>query len=146
MEKNTESEREKFSKRLIERLLACGYPAKRGAESGVDVAMLAKTAGVTREMASRYVTGKATPESDKLRKIAEWLNVRIAYLRDGELPMTAQPIELIVRQTSPTYDQRISEEAYEMARLFDSLDSTQKIAVKTVANAFKKPDDKDRCA
>lgn len=76
--------REAFARRLIDALLDSGYRSQRNAKSGVDVAPLAKIASVTREMARRYTEGAALPDVNKMRVIADWLGVRVAWLRDGE--------------------------------------------------------------
>lgn len=67
---------------------ARGHTSIRNARSGVDVGPLARAAGVSREMARRYPEG-VVPDLNKLEKIADWLGVRLAWLRDGEGPMRA---------------------------------------------------------
>lgn len=78
------SVRKAFAERLIGAMLQHGYKAARNAKTGVDVGLLAKKAETTREMARRYVSGIALPDPERMKKIAAWLELRVAYLRDGE--------------------------------------------------------------
>lgn len=78
--------RKAFSARLREAMLDEGHVARRGAASGVDVQSLKVVAGVTAEMARRYTIGEALPDPDRMVKIADWLGVRLPWLRDGTEP------------------------------------------------------------
>ena len=78
------SEKTAFSARLVEAMKLRGHKAKRNSVSGVDVAQLKVIAKVSHEMARRYTIGMAMPEPDKLARIAKWLDVRRAWLRDDE--------------------------------------------------------------
>lgn len=84
------NEKSAFSERLIIAMLACPHASKSGTKHGVDVAALQAVASVTREMARRYVEGLAIPHPDTMRSIADWLNVRVGWLRDGELPVRGE--------------------------------------------------------
>ena len=76
--------KEAFAERLVQAMLERGLRSSRNAKSGVDVAPLARAAQVTREMARRYTEGTAIPDLNKMSLIAQWLDVRLAWLRDGE--------------------------------------------------------------
>lgn len=78
------SEKKAFSARLVKAMKKREYVSQRNSASGVDVAKLKSEAKVTYEMARRYTLGLAIPEPDKLARIAKWLGVRRAWLRDGE--------------------------------------------------------------
>lgn len=112
------SSRKAFAERLREAMKDAGYSSKRDAKSGVDVAPLAAAAGVKREMARRYVEAIALPDVERMIKIAQWLGVRIQWLRDGEEPQRAnRPLRLLpaVEQEVATY---LSDEAVEIANLW----------------------------
>lgn len=86
-----ESAHEAFARRLREAMLDEGYRAQKGAEHGVDVGPLMPVANVTRSAARKYIMGEALPSAQRIRDIADWLNVRVQWLRDGEEPKRAQP-------------------------------------------------------
>lgn len=101
-------------------MLDVGHKSQRNAKSGVDVGPLAKVAKVTREMARRYTEGAAVPDLNRMRLIADWLGVRLAWLRDGEGPKFAEGN--IARQpTATAYGNGISEEAREVALAWQKL-------------------------
>lgn len=83
-----EREKQLFSDRLIRAMLKCPDARNQNTKHGVDTAALQRTAGVSREMARRYLEGMAIPNPDPMRAIANWLGVRVAWLRDGEGPMS----------------------------------------------------------
>jgi len=84
-----ENEKQAFSNRLILAMKATPDAVKTGTKHGVDAAKLKAKARVSREMARRYLEGMAIPNPDPMKAIAEWLNVRVTWLRDGEAPMAA---------------------------------------------------------
>ena len=106
-----------FAHRLAETLRAQGHTSKRAAISGVDVAPLAKAAGVSREMARRYIAGAAMPGINRLQKIAGWLGVRLTWLRDGE---GIKPIEgpLAQRAEEAAATPYVASEALEIANVW----------------------------
>jgi transcriptional regulator with XRE-family HTH domain len=73
-------------------MLDHGHRSARNAKSGVDVGPLSKATKVTREMARRYTEGGAIPDVNKMQKMADWLGVRLAWLRDGEGSKRAEPL------------------------------------------------------
>lgn len=112
------STKKAFAERLVKAMLAAGHRSARGAKAGVDVGPLASAAGITREMARRYVLGEALPNSDRMDKIAGWLKLKMAWLRDGD---GAQRVgtTLTARETpAPPY---LSEEALEIAKVWTTL-------------------------
>src|SRR5690606_25380821 len=79
---------------------------------------LSRAAKVTREMARRYTEGTAIPDIDRLQRIADWLGVRVAWLRDGEGPMRDEgQVAKAPEQGSVV----LSEEAREIAMVWQSL-------------------------
>lgn len=110
--------RERFAARLREAMLDADYPAKKRAAHGVDVVPLMAVANVTREAARKYVTGKSLPDEERIVRIAEWLDVRLAWLRDGEGEKRdapeRKPGDPHVAQESAVYS---SAEAAELAAL-----------------------------
>jgi transcriptional regulator with XRE-family HTH domain len=109
------STKKAFAGRLVKAMLAAGHRSSRGAKAGVAVAELAEAAEITREMARRYVLGEAIPDTDRLDKIAGWLGVKVAWLRDGE-PAPANRTEQPLAPYLP-------EEALEIARVWILLPS-----------------------
>jgi transcriptional regulator with XRE-family HTH domain len=104
------STKKAFAARLVKAMLAAGHRSMRGAKAGVAVAELAAAAEITREMARRYVLGEAIPDTDRLDKIAGWLGVKVAWLRDGDADQGPR-----VEQPSTAY---LPEEALEIARVW----------------------------
>lgn len=106
--------KEAFARRLVDAMLEHGYKSSRNAKSGVDVGPLAQKAGVSREMARRYTEGAAVPDLNKMSLIADWLAVRLAWLRDGEGPMRGGNSSLAAEQPRGNYE-AVGEEAREVA-------------------------------
>jgi transcriptional regulator with XRE-family HTH domain len=109
--------KQQFAARLRRAMRDRGYKSKRGASSGVDVGPLATAARVSREMARRYTEGSALPDANRLQVIADWLQVRAAWLRDGEGEMaTAHAAR---EDTAPPYG--LTPDAEDVARVWMSL-------------------------
>lgn len=81
---NKNKEKQAFSERLIRAMRESPGAVKAGTKHGVDAVALQNVAGVSREMARRYLEGMAIPNPDPMRAIADWLNVRVSWLRDGD--------------------------------------------------------------
>jgi transcriptional regulator with XRE-family HTH domain len=107
--------KQQFAARLVKAMLDGHYHSRRGAASGVDVGPLAKVANVSREMARRYTEGGALPDPNRMQRIADWLQVRIAWLRDNEGDMRSA-----MREPQPT-PYGFTAEAEEVARVWLSL-------------------------
>lgn len=73
----------KFAKRLNSLLQKEGYVSNRS-KAGVEIGQLAKVAGVSYQMARKYVLGMALPDYHIIPKIAKWLNVSPSWLLFGE--------------------------------------------------------------
>jgi transcriptional regulator with XRE-family HTH domain len=114
-----ETARQAFAERLVKRMSARGMQSARNAKSGVDVGPLAKAAGVSREMARRYTQGSAVPDVDRMKKIADWLEVRVTWLRDGEGTADESTAPHGVRETGA--QPYMPEEALEIARVWMKL-------------------------
>lgn len=106
-------------------MIDAGHRSARNAQGGVAVAPLAKAAKTTREMARRYALGKAIPDTNRIDAIANWLGVRVAWLRDGEGESRAAPV---ARQPASVYG--LSDEAIEIARAWDSLPTERREALR----------------
>lgn len=109
------SAKQQFATRLVKAMRDGHYLSRRGAASGVDVGPLARIAGVSREMARRYTEGGALPDPNRMQLIADWLQVRIAWLRDNEGDMRSA-----MREPQPT-PYGLTAEAEEVARVWMSL-------------------------
>jgi transcriptional regulator with XRE-family HTH domain len=81
-----------FSERLRELMRQRGMHAPGVSRSGVDVGKLAAAAGISYEMARRYVDGQSMPRSDKMAAIARWLGVSSDFLAFGS-ETAAKPID-----------------------------------------------------
>lgn len=73
----------RFSKRLNVLLQKEGYISSRS-KAGVEIGQLAKVAGVSYQMARKYIIGEALPDYHIIPKIAKWLNVSPGWLLFGE--------------------------------------------------------------
>lgn len=73
-----------FAKRLHEAMVDAGITRERAHMVGPDIYQLAEFLGVTRQMATRYLEGVSLPDPEKMAQIADWLGVRLGWLRDGE--------------------------------------------------------------
>lgn len=120
--------KEEFAKRLVEALLDHGHRSARNAKSGVDVGPLAKVAKVTREMARRYTEGSAIPDLNKMKLIAEWLGVRLAWLRDGEGAKHANGH--VARQEPAAY--ALTDEAREIALAWARLSPDTRVMMRDI--------------
>jgi len=69
----------KFSERLNTLLQKEGYASNRS-KAGVEITQLAKVAGVSYQMARKYVLGMALPDYYVVPKIAAWLKVSPGWL------------------------------------------------------------------
>ena len=71
-------------------------------ENGLKNADVARATGISNMTLSDWKRGKSVPKSDKMRKIAEYLNVSADYL------MTGKDVEFTVETIDST--QELSEE------------------------------------
>ena len=64
-------------------------------EKGLKNADVARATGISNMTLSDWKRGKSVPKSDKMRKIAEYLNVSVDYLMTGkETEFTAEMAEI----------------------------------------------------
>ena len=64
-------------------------------EKGLKNADVARATGISNMTLSDWKRGKSVPKSDKMRKIAEYLNVSVDYLMTGkEMEFTAEMAEI----------------------------------------------------
>lgn len=110
-----------FARRLREEMLEQGYRAQKGAVGGVDAGPLMPVADVTRSGARKYLMGEAMPSAERIRRIAQWLNVRVQWLRDGEEPKRQEEAEKAAQRVAQEVATYTSEEALELADLFMKL-------------------------
>jgi transcriptional regulator with XRE-family HTH domain len=82
----------KFAKRLNSVLQKEGYHSSRS-KAGIEIGQLAKAAGVSYQMARKYVLGMALPDYHIIPKIAKWLNVSPSWLLFGEKDMVVPEIK-----------------------------------------------------
>lgn len=67
-------------------MIAQGYGASRSG-LGADPEALKDAVGVNSVTSARkWISGESMPRPDKIQAIADWLNVRVQWLRDGEWP------------------------------------------------------------
>jgi len=75
-----------FGARLKAEMMKQGYIAPRSA-LGADAEQLKKAVGVSSlNTARRYLKGETMARPEHMEKIAQWLGVRVQWLRDGEMP------------------------------------------------------------
>lgn len=109
-------------------MLDAEHKSQRNAKSGVDVGPLAKAAKVTREMARRYTEGTAIPDLNKMKVVADWLNVRLAWLRDGEGQKRKEVATAGVQQTTASY----TDDARELALVWQALSTDTRTMVRDI--------------
>ena len=85
-------------------------------EKGLKNADVARATGISNMTLSDWKRGKSVPKSDKMRKIAEYLNVSVDYL------MTGNEVEFIVETAKndvllTTMSSRIKEYALKLAEM-----------------------------
>lgn len=86
---------EDFSKRLIDAMKSNGYIASRS-PSGICIQTLSKFAGASEQICRRYIRGDALPDYEKVKDIAQNLNVSAGWLLFGE-----QNVADLQSQTKP---------------------------------------------
>ena len=72
-----------FAERLRDTLLKRGYTSTRS-KNGVDAQKVSDILGVSYEMATRYIDGRAVPRAEKIGILSDWLQVSASYLMFGE--------------------------------------------------------------
>ena len=92
-------------------------------EKGLKNADVARATGISNMTLSDWKRGKSVPKSDKMRKIAEYLNVSVDYLMTGKdmeftVEMADKDSELLFME------KRIKEYALKLSKLSEE-DKTQ---------------------
>ncbi len=129
-------EREQFSKRLNSAL-------KRAGETSYSPAALARGFNrrypgkpITDYAARKWLLGEAIPSQDKLRVLAQWLEVTNDWLRFGEGVKTNSHV---VRDDSPVPD-------YELIRAVAALSATHQEVVRELVAALQRAEKKNQKA
>lgn len=124
-----------FARRLVE-LMKLKRKISSRSRSGVDVSALSKAAGVSYEMARRYVEGMALPRPDTVEAIGKWLEVPAASLAWGDQGNHEQVDPLLLEQAL----QAVAD-AQEKARIQLSTDQAAKLVAQlyTEAKAGQRP-------
>ena len=85
-------------------------------EKGLKNADVARATGISNMTLSDWKRGKSVPKSDKMRKIAEYLNVSVDYLMTGkDMEFTVEMAEIDV--TLSNTSKRIKEYALKLNNL-----------------------------
>ena len=85
-------------------------------EKGLKNADVARATGISNMTLSDWKRGKSVPKSDKMRKIAEYLNVSVDYLMTGkDMEFTAEMAEIDV--TLSNMSERMKEYALRLNNL-----------------------------
>ena len=88
-------------------------------EKGLKNADVARATGISNMTLSDWKRGKSVPKSDKMRKIAEYLNVSVDYLMTGnEMEFTAEMAEIDLELSQ--MKERIKLYALKMSKLSKS--------------------------
>jgi transcriptional regulator with XRE-family HTH domain len=85
-----------FAQRLVAAMTRAGHTDSRS-PSGISVALLSKTMGVSEQICRRYLRGDALPDHDKIIKIARFLVVSPGWLLFGEQAAVVTPESSEVR-------------------------------------------------
>ena len=105
-------------------------------EKGLKNADVARATGISNMTLSDWKRGKSVPKSDKMRKIAEYLNVSVDYLMTGKevefIVETAKKDVLLTEMSS-----RIKEYALKLAEMPEA---KQKIVYELIDALTKKED------
>lgn len=72
-----------FANRLIDTLKMKGYTASRS-PNGICIKSLAEFSGASEQICRRYIRGDALPDYEKIKKIAEQLQVNPGWLLFGD--------------------------------------------------------------
>ena len=89
-------------------------------EKGLKNADVARATGISNMTLSDWKRGKSVPKSDKMQKIAEFLNVSVDYLMTGE------------EKEVPTF----SAEHIELISAYDKLSSADKLAIMQIIKSL----------
>lgn len=125
-------EREEFSKRLKHALRGAGMgtPGAIRLAQGFNERYSGK--GITHQAAQKWLSGESIPTQDKLRTLAGWLGVSIAWLRDGDGKETGGAA--VRDAVAVVYRINVSEQ--ELVRRYRKLSDRQQQAVAEIITAL----------
>lgn len=129
-------EREGFSKRLKQALRGAGMGTPGAIRLKQDFNERYPGKGVTHQAAQKWLSGEAIPTQDKLRTLADWLGVSIAWLRDGEGKETVSGAAY--NAAAVAYRINVSEQ--ELVRRYRKLSDRQQQAVAEIITALASKD------
>lgn len=95
-------------------------------EKSVKDADIARETGITKSTFTDWKNGRSMPGTDKLIKIAEFLEVSVEYLKTGKEPEKKE------KPPIPSYDK----DTMEMIKLFSQLNKEQKSAILSMMRSF----------
>lgn len=125
-------ERERFSRRLKEALVRAGEVSDSPAALARAFNRRYPGKSVSDYAARKWLLGEAIPGQDKLRVLAQWLNVANDWLRFGE---GAQPDGYVAREGSPMLD-------YELMRGIAGLSDEHQAVVRELVAALRRAEGK----
>jgi transcriptional regulator with XRE-family HTH domain len=129
-------EREEFSKRLKHALGRAG----RGVPGAIRLAQSFNDRysgrGITHQAAQKWLNGESIPTQDKLRTLAVWLNVSMAWLRDGE----GKETDGVAAHDAASVVYRVNVTEQELMRRYRKLSDRQQQAVAEIITALASKD------
>ena len=129
-------EKEEFSKRLVQALGKAGMGVPGAVRLAKEFNRRHSGKDVTHQGAQKWLNGESIPTQDKLRTLATWLGVSIAWLRDGEGKET---VGLPANDAAAgSYRPHLSDE--ELLRRYRKLSDRQQQAVAEIVTALAAKD------
>lgn len=128
-------ERDHFSNRLQLALDRAGWRALGPTGMAREFNLRSRTHAITPHAARKWLQGEAIPTQDKLRVLAEWLEVRAEWLRFGDMQPTGPVYRQGVAMERPpaAYGQQRS---VRLASDFAQLDSEQQQVVEDLVRVL----------
>ncbi|GAB1394404.1 transcriptional regulator [Rhodocyclaceae bacterium] len=130
---NDKQEREAFSRRLRQALVAAGVDERSPTALARRFNLRHKSdsgEGVSVNAAYRWLRGESIPTQDKLKILAAWLGVTPEWLRFGELDTPTSPYE--AREPAP------SASDWELLRAFRRLNAGHRQVVREMMLALER--------
>lgn len=129
-------EREEFSRRLKHALRGAGMGTPGAIRLAQGFNERYSGQGITHQAAQKWLGGEAIPTQDKLRTLANWLGVSIAWLRDGEGKETGSG----AAHDAAALAYRINVSEQELVRRYRKLSDRQQQAVAEIITALASKD------
>ena len=95
-------------------------------EKGLTAYKVSQATGIGRSTFTDWKNGRSMPGTDKLIKIAEFLEVSVEYLKTGKEPEKKE------KPPIPSYDK----DTMEMIKLFSQLNKEQKNSILSMMRSF----------